>query len=78
MQIVVTFVLLLYASGEIIEYTGPYSISECLSHKRKIERNGWKDRLETRYTCEQRKVHLGEDWQGETVVEKILPRSNDK
>ena len=69
MEIVVAFVLLLYAQGEVIEHTGPYSISECLSVKREIRRNGWKDRGDqTRYACEERAVRLGKNWEGKQVV----------
>lgn len=76
MKIVVAFVLLLYASGDMIEHVGPYTLSECLSMKRQIERNGWKDRNNTRYTCEERTVEIGEDWQGEIQVIKVLPRES--
>lgn len=72
MEIVVAFVLLLYADGKIIEHTGPFTISECLSVKREIKRNGWKDRNQTRYACEQRKIQIGEDWQGEKIVTSII------
>jgi len=58
MKIIAAFVLLLYVQSEIIEHTGPFTMSECLQMKRQIERNGWQDKEFTRYSCEERNVEI--------------------
>ena len=42
--------------------------------KRTLSRNGWKDSDsgETRYSCEKRKVEVGDNWEGREVVKKLL------
>ena len=65
-------VLLLYVSGDIIEYKGYENISECLSTKREIERNVGKHLKSTRYACEMRKVKLDKNADGKYFVVKIM------
>jgi hypothetical protein len=55
-----TFVLLLVVSGERMEFT-PYSnLSECLSTRRKIERNvgRYQKDFNKRWTCKELKVRM--------------------
>ena len=81
----VMFVLLLYMNNEIKEYmghwenptTGEWSVlgmSGCLSMKRTLKRNGWKDTASgnTRFTCEKRTVELKTNNEGNSVVAKVL------
>ena len=65
-------VLLLYVSGDIIEYKGYENISECLSTKREIERNVGKHLKSTRYACEMRKVKLDKNADGKYFVVNIV------
>jgi hypothetical protein len=65
-------VLLLYVSGDIIEYKGYKNISECLSTKREIERNVGKHLKSTRYACEMRKVKLDKNADGKYFVVNIV------
>ena len=65
-------VLLLYVSGDIIEYKGYENISECLSTKREIERNIGKHLKSTRYACEMRKVKLDKNADGKYFVVNIV------
>ena len=69
---VLTIVLILYMSGEAVEYTHRDGISECLSVKRKIERLGWKDSKGTRYSCEKRTVEFETGPDGKPQVAKLL------
>lgn len=77
------FILILYLSGQAIEYMGHYDvngqwvemgISGCLSMKRTLKRNGWRDsRLsDTRYSCESRKVYVEENKFGRMAVSRII------
>jgi hypothetical protein len=69
---VLTIVLILYMGGEAVEYTHRDGISECLSVKRKIERLGWKDTRNTRYSCEKREVEFETGPDGKPQVAKLL------
>lgn len=56
----ITFVLLLVVSGERMEFT-PYSnLSECLSTRRKIERNvgRYQKDFNKRWTCKELQVRM--------------------
>ena len=79
------FLLLLYMNGNIKEYMGhwedpktgvwsPLNLSGCLSMKRTLKRNGWKDLPsgKTRFSCEKRTVELKTDKDGNIVVAKVL------
>ena len=81
----VMFVLLLYINNDIKEYmghwenptTGEWSelgMSGCLSMKRTLKRNGWKDTAsgKTRFTCEKRTVELKTNNEGNIVVKSIM------
>ena len=81
----VMFVLLLYINDELKEYMGHWEnpasgewgemgMSGCLSMKRTLKRNGWKDSTtgKTRFTCEKRTVELKTDREGKIVVAKVL------
>ena len=65
-------VLLLYVSGDIVEYKGYENISDCLSTKREIERNVGKHLKSTRYACEMRKVQLDKNSEGKYFVVNIV------
>ena len=71
-MVIKTMTLLLYLSGGIIEHTGPMSMSEGLKMKRQIERNGWKDRNDTRYSCEKRQVEIDVGPDGKEYIVKIV------
>ena len=77
------FVLVLYLNSVPIEFMGHHEkdgkwvemgVPGCLSMKRTLSRNGWKDSAsgETRYACEKHKVAIEENWEGREVVRKIL------
>ena len=81
----VMFVLLLYINNDIKEYmghwenptTGKWSelgMSGCLSMKRTLKRNGWKDTVSgnTRFTCEKRTVELKTNKEGNIVVARVV------
>jgi hypothetical protein len=58
-MIELTFVLLLSLGGEYIEYTPYENLSECLSTRRKIQRNsGSSVDFDKRWVCKQMKVKL--------------------
>jgi len=65
-------VLLLYVSGDIIEYKGYDNISDCLSTKREIERNVGEHLKSARYACEMRKVKLDKNSEGKYFVVNIV------
>ena len=46
----------------------------CLSMKRTLKRNGWRDSdsVDTRYSCERRKVLVETDGQGRARVVRIV------
>ena len=48
------------------------SMSECLKVKRQIERNGWKDRKDTRYSCEKRQVEVAVGIDGKEYIVKLV------
>ena len=60
MVIELTFVLLLMVSGERLEFTPYDSLSECLSTRRKIERNvgRYQRDFDKRWTCKEMKVKM--------------------
>ena len=60
MVIELTFVLLLMVGGERLEFTPYDSLSECLSTRRKIERNvgRYQRDFEKRWTCKEMKVKM--------------------
>ena len=80
----VMFVLLLYMNDNLKEWMGHYEnddgqwvqlgMSGCLSMKRTLKRNGWKDTAsgKTRFTCEKRTVELKLNKDGNIVVAKVL------
>ena len=79
----VMFVLILYLNGGIIEFMGNHEkdgewvemgVPGCLAMKRTLSRNGWNDSDsgETRYSCEKKKVEVGDNWEGREVVKKLL------
>ena len=80
----VMFVLILYLNGGIIEFKGHHEndqgewvemgVPGCLAMKRTLSRNGWKDSNsgETRYSCEKKKVEVGDNWEGREIVKKLL------
>jgi hypothetical protein len=81
----VMFVLLLYMNDNLKEYMGHWEnpntgqwtelgTSGCLSMKRTLKRNGWKDTAsgKTRFTCEKRTVELKTNKEGNIVVARVL------
>ena len=81
----VMFVLLLYMNDNLKEWMGHWEnpstgqweemcMSGCLSMKRTLKRNGWKDTAsgKTRFTCEKRTVELKTNKEGQVVVAKVL------
>ena len=48
------------------------SMSECLKMKRTIERHGWKDRKDTRYSCEKKKVEVDVGPDGKEFIVRIV------
>ena len=82
-MIKVMFVLILYLNGGIIEFMGHHEkdgewvemgVPGFLAMKRTLSRNGWKDSEsgETRYSCEKKKVEVGDNREGREVVKKLL------
>lgn len=61
------FVLFLYLGGEPTEWTPHFTLSECLSVKRKIERNVGKQAGE-RYSCKEETVEITNDNPAGTFV----------
>ena len=84
MTIKIMFILMLFLDGNLIEYMGHHEneqgewvemgVPGCLSMKRTLARNGWKDSDsgQTRYACEKHKVAVEENWEGREVVRKVL------
>ena len=81
----VMFVLLLYMNDNLKEWMGHWEnpntgqweemgMSGCLSMKRTLKRNVWKDTAsgKTRFTCEKRTVELKTNKEGQVVVAKVL------
>jgi len=64
------FILILYVKGR----WRVMGMSGCLSMKRTLKRNGWKDSKvsNTRYSCEKRKVYVEKDKFGRMVVTRII------
>ena len=72
-MIELTFVLLLFVSGEAIEYTPYESLSECLATKRKIKRNsGYSAGFDQRWACKEMKVKLVKGADGTFNIEELL------
>ena len=66
------FVLFLFLGGEPTEWTPHFTLSECLSVKRKIERNVGKKAGE-RYSCKEEIVEITNDNpQGVFVITKFV------
>jgi len=66
------FVLFLYLGGEPTEWTPHFTLSECLSVKRKIERNVGKQ-AGNRYSCKEETVEITNDNpQGIYVITKFV------
>ena len=80
----VMFELLLYMNDNLKEWMGHYEndsgqwvemgMSGCLSMKRTLKRNGWKDTAsgKTRFTCEKRSVELKLNKEGKPVVARVV------
>ena len=80
----IMFVLLLYMNDNLKEWMGHYEndsgegvemgMSGCLSMKRTLKRNGWKDTAsgKTRFSCEKRSVELKLNKEGKPVVARIV------
>ena len=78
------FILMLFLDGNLIEYMGHHEneqgewvemgVPGCLSMKRTLARNGWKDSDsgQTRYACEKHKVAVEDNWEGREVGRKVL------
>jgi hypothetical protein len=77
------FILILYLRGVPLEFMGHHDIqgqwremgmTGCLSMKRTLKRNGWRDSdsVDTRYSCERRKVLVETDGQGRAKVVRIV------
>ena len=47
-------------------------MSDCLRMKRQIERNGWKDKKDTRYSCEKREVEVATGIDGKEYIVKLV------
>lgn len=72
-MIAVIFVLFLYANGTALEYTPYDGLSDCLSMKRKIERNvGYSSNFDERWVCKKAKVKLKEDSDGKKYIESLV------
>ena len=67
---VLTIVLILYMGGEAVEYTHRDGISEI--GRASIERLGWKDTRNTRYSCEKREVEFEIGPDGNPQVVRLL------
>ena len=80
----IMFVLLLYMNDNLKEWMGHYEndsgewgemgMSGCLSMKRTLKRNGWKDTAsgKTRFTCEKRSGELKLNKEGKPVVARVI------
>lgn len=76
-------VLVLYLNGSAIEFLGHtersdgtwarLTVGECLSYKRTLKRNGWRDNASgtTRYSCEKRTVKVGPNYEGKEIVKGL-------
>lgn len=72
-MIELTFVLLLFAGGEAIEYTPYDRLSECLSTKRVIKRNtGVTREFDSRWVCRELTVELEEGADGKFNIIRII------
>ena len=66
------FVLFLYLGGEPTEWTPHFTLSECLSVKRKIERNVGKQ-AGNRYSCKEETVEITNDNPaGKYIITKFI------
>jgi len=69
----IVFVLFLFLGGEMIEYTPKEGLSDCLSTKRKIERNvGRSSDFDKRWVCKKAKVQLEKGYDGEFFIESFI------
>jgi len=77
------FILILYLNGSPTEFMGHYDVqgqwremgmSGCLSMKRTLKRNGWRDSntSDTRYSCEKKKVYIEKDRFERMAVSRIV------
>ena len=67
------FVLFLIIGREPIEWTPHATLSECLSVKRKIERNVGRQ-ASNRYACKERTVKLNEDY----IITKFITEDGNE
>jgi hypothetical protein len=66
------FVLFLYLGGSPTEWTPHFTLSECLSVKRKIERNVGKQ-AGNRYSCKEETVEITNDNpEGKYIITKFI------
>ena len=80
MQIVTMIVLVLYLNGSPIEFLGHteradgtwarITVGECLSYKRTLKRNDNASKT-TRYSCEERTVKVGPNYEGKEIVKGL-------
>ena len=69
----VVFVLFLFLGGEMLEYSPKDGLSDCLSTKRKIERNmGRSKDFDERWVCKKAKVELKTSPDGSKEIMKFL------
>ena len=77
------FVLLLYINGDIKEHMAFWEhpetaewvemgMSGCLSMRRTLKRQGWRDSDGGRYACEKRVVETRIDFEGKKVIARIV------
>ena len=67
------FVLFLMIGNEPIEWTPHTTLSQCLSVKRKIERNIG-NKAASRYSCKERTVQLNEDY----IITKFITEDGNE
>ena len=77
------FVLLLYINGEVKEHMAFWEnpettewvemgMSGCLSMRRTLKRQGWRDSEGGRYACEKRVVETRIDFEEKKVIARIV------
>jgi len=71
-MIIATFVLCLILNGQVIEHTYQASMSDCLSTKRKIERNLRDNYKAERWKCDYVEAEVAENMDGNLYVVKII------
>jgi len=67
------FVLFLYLGGQPAEWTPHMTLSECLSVKRKIERNVGQQAA-SRYSCVEKTVELNENY----IITKFITEDGNE